>query len=63
MAYIASKSTSRDGGRVFYADSVDDIPFDVTDCFNVGDVFICRSDGASGIVTYMLFPAGWWKVG
>ena len=62
---IAGKNPSRDGSRVFYADSEKEVPetagFDQG--FSVGDVILCRAGGSFGVVSYMLFPSGWWKVG
>lgn len=62
---MAGKNPSRDGGMTYYADSVSEVPqkpgFD--EGFSVGDVIICRSGGEYGVVAYMLFPSGWWKVG
>ena len=63
MAWIGTKNADRDGSMTYYADSVKDLPRKTTDTFDVGDVFICRADGTEGIVVYMLFPSGWWKVG
>ena len=63
MAWIGTKNAYRDGSMTYYADSVDDLPNETTDKFDVGDVFICKAAGPEGIVVYMLFPSGWWKVG
>ena len=63
MAWSGTKNTDRDGSTTYYADSVQDLPAETTNKFDVGDVFICRANGTQGIVVYMLFPSGWWKVG
>lgn len=63
MAYIPSRNAANDGAMTYYADSVNDIPIGAEEHFHVGDTFICKADGTEGIVTYMLFPSGWWKVG
>jgi hypothetical protein len=63
MSLIAGKNSSYNGSTTFYADSVADLPTEGAEKYDVGDVVICRADGGEGIVTYMLFPSGWWKVG
>lgn len=62
MAYIAGSQQGADGSVTYYADSESDVPFGKENQFRVGDTFICKA-GTSGIVTYILFPSGWHKVG
>lgn len=62
MAFKASRHASNEGNVTYYADSESDVPFGKENQFRVGDTFICKT-GTSGIVTYILFPSGWHKVG
>lgn len=60
--YKRTKYANHDGSITYYADSESDVPFGKEKQFRVGDTFICKN-GTSGIVTYILFPSGWHKVG
>lgn len=62
MAYIPAKQSGEEGNMTYYADSENDVPVGAEDHFRVGDTFICKA-GETGIVTYILFPSGWHKVG
>lgn len=62
MAFKASRHANNEGTVTYYADSESDVPFGKEDRFRVGDTFICKA-GETGIVTYILFPSGWHKVG
>lgn len=59
------KMSSPDGSVIYYADSIDDVPVGTppAEPYNIGDSIIAKAEGTEGIVVYMLFPSGWWKVG